>query len=156
MVVHVAHARLQIKLFTFLPRVGSLHASATILLHRQLSDPLQRNSLGWDGHSLETLGDCFVGAVDDTPPPSQPQSGAAADAATAAVADEHQQRPPEFSSIGDEGSDDGGDGRVESRGEGPSAAATGTLDLHYAGAGIVGSWDIRRVQSGVSSALMGR
>lgn len=89
-----------------------------------------------------------MGAVDDTPQPSQ--------CADATVADEHQQRPPEFSSIGDEGSADGDDGKVGPGGEKPSAADTGTLDLYYAGAGIVGSWDVRRVQSGVSAAMMKR
>lgn len=72
------------------------------------------------------------------------------------MGDEHQQRPPEFSSIGNGSSDGGADGNTGSDGEEPGAAATGTLDLHYAGAGIVGSWDIRRVQSGVSAALMNR
>eukprot|EP00903_Cladosiphon_okamuranus_P013434 g12513.t2 len=105
-----------------------------------------RNNLGWDGHSLKTLGECFVGALDDTPQPSQSQSGAdTADATT--EEDEHQQRPPEFSSIGDEGSDEDEDEKVGSGGQDPSTSAIGTLDLHYAGAGIVGSWDIRMQRS---------
>lgn len=75
------------------------------------------------------------------------------------VADEHQQRPPEFSNIGEEGCVGGDDETLLPGGgeqEQTAAAATGTLDLHYAGAGIVGSWEIRRVQGGVSAALVDR
>ena len=114
----------------------------------------QRNSLGWDGHSLATLAACFVGAVDGetNSPHRQPSTDS-----DAAEADEHQQRPPEFSYAGEEGSDGGEeDDTVRVGAEEPGAANTGTLDLHYAGAGIVGSWDIRRVQTGVSAALMDR
>lgn len=123
----------------------------------------QRNSLGWDGHSLKTFADCFSGAVAGATQQSQSQPcPAEGDATPAAVvaADEHQQRPPEFSKIGEEGgvgeSDEDGllpDGGEEKQ---PGAAATGTLDLHYAGAGIVGSWGVRRVQGGVSAALVDR
>eukprot|EP00752_Nemacystus_decipiens_P008567 g7651.t1 len=110
-----------------------------------------RNSLGWDDHSLKTLGDCFVAAVDDTTQPWQSQACAAADVTEA---DEHRQRPPEFSNVGDAGSGNENDTSTGPGGEQPNASDTGTLDLHYAGAGIVGSWDIRRVQGGVSAAMM--
>ena len=114
----------------------------------------QRKSLGWDGHSLAALGACFVGALhgETNSSPRQPRTDS-----DAAEADEHQQRPPEFSYSGEEDSDGGEeDGTVRPGAEELGAANTGTLDLHYAGAGIVGSWDIRRVQTGVSTALMER
>lgn len=122
---------------------------------------MQRNSLGWDGHSLEVLADCFSGAVAGVTQLSQPQPCLVKGDDTPAVveADEHQQRPPEFSNIGEEGGVCGDHEAVLPGGEKqeqPGAAATGTLDLHYAGAGIVGSWEIRRVQGGVSAALVDR
>lgn len=113
----------------------------------------QRNSLGWDGHSLKALGDCFVGAIDGTAQPPQCQPSTDSDALDA---EEHQQRPPEFSNAMEEGSDDGKDDAVRTGVGEPGVAEIGTLDLHYAGAGIVGSWEIRRVQTGVSAALMDR
>lgn len=124
---------------------------------------VQRESLGWDGHSLETLTQCFVGAVveERVSPPPQPPAGAAGGASDA-VADEHQQRPPEFSNTEEaEGYLGEEDGTVLPSAEGSDATAavaapTGTLDLHYSGAGIVGSWEVRRLQSGISAALMHR
>ncbi len=113
----------------------------------------QRNSLGWDGHSLKALADCFVGAVDGTEQPPQRQPSTDSDAMDA---EEHQQRPPEFSNAVEEGSDDVKDDAVRPGAGETGVADIGTLDLHYAGAGIVGSWEIRRVQTGVSAALMER
>ncbi|CAM9626907.1 unnamed protein product [Ectocarpus fasciculatus] len=116
-----------------------------------------RDSLGWDGHSLDALTDCFAGAVEEVTLPPPEESRSCSEGALA-VADEHQQRPPEFSSTagvveaGHKGEDEpetGGSG-----GSGGGGGATGTLDLHYARAGIVGSWEVSRVQTGVSAALM--
>ncbi|CAM9147857.1 unnamed protein product, partial [Hapterophycus canaliculatus] len=124
-----------------------------------------RESLGWDGHSLETLMGCFVGAIaEEKVSPPQP-STAATGGAPGAAADEHQQRPPEFSNteeaeryLGEKG---GASFPSAERSDAAAAAAaavgaapTGTLDLHYSGAGIVGSWEVRRLQSGISAALM--
>lgn len=122
---------------------------------------LQRKSLGWDGHSLKTFAECFSGAVAGVTqlPQSQPCPAEGDDAPAVVAADEHQQRPPEFSNTGEEGGGGENDEAVVHGGEKqeqPGAAATGTLDLHYAGAGIVGSWEIRRVQGGVSAALVDR
>ncbi|CAB1117342.1 unnamed protein product [Ectocarpus sp. CCAP 1310/34] len=120
-----------------------------------------RDSLGWDGHSLEALADCFAGAVEATKLPLPEENRPCSEGALA-VADEHQQRPPEFSSTagvvetdrtGEEEPDSGVGGGVGS-GDGDGGSATGTLDLHYARAGIVGSWEVSRVQTGVSVALM--
>ncbi|CAM9429270.1 unnamed protein product [Ectocarpus sp. 12 AP-2014] len=120
-----------------------------------------RDSLGWDGHSLEALADCFAGAVEETKLPP-PEDNRPCSEGALAVADEHQQRPPEFSSTagvvetdrkGEEEPKSGVGGGVGCGG-GDGGRATGTLDLHYARAGIVGSWEVLRVQTGVSAALM--
>ncbi|CBJ26419.1 expressed unknown protein [Ectocarpus siliculosus] len=122
-----------------------------------------RDSLGWDGHSLEALADCFACAVEATKLPPPEENRPCSEGALAA-ADEHQQRPPEFSSTagvvetdrkGEEEPESGGVGGVGcGDDDGDGGSATGTLDLHYARAGIVGSWEVSRVQTGVSAALM--
>lgn len=118
--------------------------------------------MGWDGHNLKTLTDCFVGAIAEKRVSPPTPASTSAGGGSGAAADEHQQRPPEFSIsegaevyVGDKG------GALSPSADGPDAAAagtatTGTLDLHYSGAGIVGSWEIRRLQSGLSAALVDR
>ncbi|CAN0187505.1 unnamed protein product [Ectocarpus sp. 4 AP-2014] len=123
-----------------------------------------RDSLGWDGHSLEALADCFAGAVEETKLPPPEENRPCSEGALA-VAGEHQQRPPEFSSTAgvvetdrqreEEAESGGGGGGGDGDGDGDGGgSATGTLDLHYARAGIVGSWEVSRVQTGVSAALV--
>ncbi|CAN0001609.1 unnamed protein product [Scytosiphon promiscuus] len=116
-----------------------------------------RDSLGWDGHSLETLTDCVVGAIaEDRMSPPQPSSTAGEEAS----ADEHQQRPPEFSVTEEaEGYLGEKSGTVLPSTHRPDTAAavatpSGTLDLHYSGAGIVGSWEVRCLQSGISPSMV--
>lgn len=134
----------------------------------------QREGLGWEGHTLETLRNCFVKAVEatletrDFPPSPNKSKETSASIPKAhkggATSDEQTQRPPELSRDegvgGGESNANAGEATRQPADKSPLCSSISstraTVDLHYADSDLVGSWEVRLVQDGLNDSLVTR
>ncbi|CAN0061024.1 unnamed protein product [Ascophyllum nodosum] len=133
-----------------------------------------RRSLGWEGHTLESLRDCFVAAIRETQPrETHPLATAEKNASfsahaplpASAVNSTHtrgdsplglQQRssdsaPPKSSKAA---ADDDPQQRAPELSESVEPGRASTVDLHYADPDIIGSWGVKLVQGGLNEGLV--